>query len=327
MPDQRRSREGEPDLLVLVGPLLARWRVVGICGVAGLAAGLLYAFLGDPVYESKVTFLPHRQQSIAGALFQFAGLPGFSGVPDPDFEGLYERILKSDRVLDQVLVADWRDGRRGLERFAAVFEVSKPIVRTQDSLLVADKVKKRLRRDALRFRRDRLTGYMELGVSLPNDPVLCADLANFLAVRLDEVNQDIIRARASDSGRFLAAKVADAAIAVAEAETSLAVFESSHRGFASSPDLNREHSRLQREVQVQVAVWTELRKQAAQSEIEASRDMASVTVLDRAMPAPTPYRPRRGLLVAATTTAGLVLGLCLAGILAWYQGRQSRVPS
>jgi len=78
------------------------------------------------------------------------------------------------------------------------------------------------------------------------------------------------------------------------------------------PALGIELARLVREVKVQETLVTLLTQQLEQAKIAEAKDIPVVNILDRAVPAERPSRPRLMMNVAIASVVGLVLGTLLA---------------
>jgi uncharacterized protein involved in exopolysaccharide biosynthesis len=61
-------------------------------------------------------------------------------------------------------------------------------------------------------------------------------------------------------------------------------FLQANRAFASDPQLQFEHDRLQRELLLRNAVYTTVRQSLEQARIEVSRDTPTITVVQQALP-------------------------------------------
>jgi len=81
---------------------------------------------------------------------------------------------------------------------------------------------------------------------------------------------------------------------------------------ARLPEVGLELTRLVREVKVQETLVTLLTRQFEQVRTAEARDMPIVQVLDRAVPAVYPSKPRLWLNLALAGTGSLLAGLCLA---------------
>ena len=89
--------------------------------------------------------------------------------------------------------------------------------------------------------------------------------------------------------------------------------------FVKVPEVSLELARLTREVRVQETLVTLLTQQLEQARILEVKDLPIVQVLDRAVPAERPDKPRVRLNVAISAVASLLVGICLAFLLEWVR--------
>ena len=82
--------------------------------------------------------------------------------------------------------------------------------------------------------------------------------------------------------------------------------------FARVPEVGLELARLTREVKVQETLVTLLTQQAEQARIGEARDLPTVQVLDRAVAAERPSRPRLALNLTIGGAVGALVGILLA---------------
>ncbi len=82
--------------------------------------------------------------------------------------------------------------------------------------------------------------------------------------------------------------------------------------FARVPEVGLELARLTRDAKVQETLVTLLAQQVEQARLAEARDMPVVQVLDRAVPAERPARPRLRLNLAIAGVTSLFVGVCLA---------------
>jgi uncharacterized protein involved in exopolysaccharide biosynthesis len=82
--------------------------------------------------------------------------------------------------------------------------------------------------------------------------------------------------------------------------------------FPKVPEVAIELARFTRDVKVQETLVTLLTQQVEQARIAEAKDIPVVQVLDRAVPAERPSRPRLGLNIAIASVVGLFFGVFLA---------------
>ena len=82
--------------------------------------------------------------------------------------------------------------------------------------------------------------------------------------------------------------------------------------FAKVPEVGLELARLTRDVKIQETLVTLLTQQNEQARLVEAKDVPVVQVLDRAVPAERPVRPRLAVNVAVAVAASLLVGVFLA---------------
>ena len=91
--------------------------------------------------------------------------------------------------------------------------------------------------------------------------------------------------------------------------------------FAKVPEIGLELARLTREVKVQETVYTLLTQQLEQAKIAEARDFPTVQILDRAVPAERPSKPKIRFNMAVAGATSLFLGVLLAFFLESLKGK------
>jgi len=298
----------------LVDAVRRRWAVVLVCGLLGVIISGIYAFTRPPRYTAEATLLPNLEDGAGvGLLGQFDFLRSLtrSGAPREDF---YEHILVSETMLDLVLARTWTAAGDtiALSSLLGIATDQPPTDRQ------AERLKRKLRTDVIRFSKDQLTSFMTLKVELPRYPGLAADLCNFLLDRLEEFNQKFHQEQSRQQREFLAERLARVAAELEQAEARMSEFVAENRNYAASPQLMSEYNRLSREVQAYGQTWLELRSQYELARIEENRDLSSLSILDRARPPVFRSRPHRTPMMIAGGLLGGLGGVALA----WWRDRR-----
>jgi uncharacterized protein involved in exopolysaccharide biosynthesis len=96
-----------------------------------------------------------------------------------------------------------------------------------------------------------------------------------------------------------------------QAEEELKRFRESNRVIQSSPELQMELGRLQRQVTIKQEVYLQLQKEREMAEIELVKETPVINVLDEAMKPEERAKPKRKLIVIVGTFAGFFLSLLI----------------
>jgi uncharacterized protein involved in exopolysaccharide biosynthesis len=306
------SREGLSGLDLLA----ALWRNKGLILASvliGALIGMAVGFLMTPIFTAETSILPQPGQESAGILGDVAAMAGLSLRNETNYENLYGRIVKSDRVLDSLLSKSWAISDNDSIDLFNLFGYGKDVESDHRLFDAAIMLKRHLREEVISFYRDERTGYMILKVHAPKYATVAADIANHLVLQLDEYNRVIRNAKAREHKEFIETQFDDIHQQLKLAEDELADFVLKNRSYAASPSLKLDYEVLQREVRVQEAVWTELRRQLELASIEENRNLVSVDVLDPATPPIRHSSPKKVLLaIAGALIGGLLACLYLA---------------
>ena len=158
---------------------------------------------------------------------------------------------------------------------------------------------------------DNKTGAIELEVELP-DPELAATVTSHMVGLLNDFNQQTRNLRARERRKFTGARTEEAQKDLESAEESLRVFLTRNRQFETSPQLQFEYQRLQRQVDQRQEIYQTLRREYEVTRIDEVNDTPVLTVVDPATPPAKPSSPRRVRMTLVAALLGLLVGVALA---------------
>lgn len=141
---------------------------------------------------------------------------------------------------------------------------------------------------------DDATGIATLEVTT-DDPGLSAQVAQRLLDLLNDYNLHLANTTARQEREFVGQRLQDATARLRTAEDSLRAFQLANRATATSPTLQLEASRLQRQVDVENQVYLALRQQYETARIAEVRDTPVLSVIEPPSP-PALHDRRYGLL-------------------------------
>ncbi len=318
--------------LGVIAVLVHRWRPLLLAPLVLAFITGLATFLLRPIYTATVAFVPEEQKGISlpAALGGLAGqlglqLPGVGAERSPQF---YAVLAQSREVMDTLL----------LGRYPATHAPRYVTVRG-DSLVLLDLIvpkrelplAERLYR-ARRKLRGELTTSVDIETSIVRarvgmpSPTLAADVATKLFRELEAFNLDKRQVTARARRQFVEQRVEEAGNALERAEAALRAFLQRNRRYEGSPELNFEHQRLDRAVQLRQDLYLSLARELETSRIGEVNDTPTLTLLEAAQPPVRKSKPRRVLLAAAAMLVGF------AGALLWvgwteYRARMARAGS
>jgi uncharacterized protein involved in exopolysaccharide biosynthesis len=156
-------------------------------------------------------------------------------------------------------------------------------------------------------------------------PSVSLAIAQRLVSGVNQFNTQIRQSQATAERRFVATQVAEAAIALNNAEANLRAFLERNRAIGASPELAFEQDRLERELSFRQELNLSLRRNLEDAGIREVRSTPVVTVLEEPR-LPAVARSRRTLLKAiAGSLAGMLVGVLTSlGIHGLRRARQSR---
>ncbi len=291
--------------VLLLRQARANWRLVMALALVGAVAGTATALLLPSRYQAKAAFQaenPPSQLQLGGG--GLAGLIGsqLGGLQfgSPNSPQLLADLLTTDAVLRRVVNRSypWRGQPATL---AAIYGYDRERPELRDFLAI-----KKLH-GALSVDLDIRTGVVRFTVE-GRTPELALAIAETTLAALNEANIELRKQRASAERAFTAQRSADAGLALAAAENSLAAFYQRNRNLTTSPTLQMEEANLRRSVDIAQQLFVQLRLQEEQAALQALRNTPAIGVID---PPVLPARrswPNRKLAVAT----GLLIGLALA---------------
>jgi capsular polysaccharide biosynthesis protein len=372
---QRQTNDpmaGDPDetedsihLLDLVFPLAQRWRMLLVVpSLAAFVAGM-WAFLVEPTFTARTTFLPPQQQQSAGAaalasLGTLAGLAGASGIRTPADQLV--SLLQSNAVRDPIidgmgLMAHYEveyrtDARRQLDREVRISVGKRDgLVTIEADGRTPEQAAELANRHVVELRR--VTGelalseaqqrraFFEIHVRQTHERLMKAQAA----LESSGVTAGALRAEPrvmADSYGAIRAQITAAEVRLAalkrnladrapevlqQVSTLTALREQLARIEAVSPAPSNEgYLGRFREFKYQEALFELFARQYELARVDESKEGALIQVVDAATPPERRSRPRRAVLVVSTW--GLTLLLTSVTLMTWGAfARTLREPS
>ncbi len=303
--------------LEMADVLVALWRgrkLILSITISFLIVGILYSLLAVPYYTATATILPRSDEAPTALLSQIAQFTGNPTIASTNYEQLYNEIVKSDQIVDRVLSQKWKYLARQDSVYAfQIFGTGDKDASINDATVRA-RSRRFLRENVIIFDRDVFTGFMKLEVTVPRDPQLAADMANFIIHDLEIFIADWRNRKAREQRTFVGERLEKVSEDLDSAQARLTEFLENNRSYADSPVLREQYNRLDREVQAQESIWVELRRQLELAKIEENRDQATIDILDRAIPPVRASRPKRGVIIVLLTIAGMLIALVAMAI-------------
>jgi len=300
---------GEEISLLALGTTLLRWRRAIIAlGVVGAAAGVATGLLTTRVYMSSAKFLPQVSDVSSSGLALLASQFGIrmpsngGGWGSPVYvELLRSRALLESIALDTVVVAE-EGGRRVALMDLLEVEAPTPERRAEGTMHTLGRI--------VKSREVRALGAVEVTVTT-RWPSVSLALAERLVHGVNQFNVEVRKTQAAAERQFVEAQAVEAERALRDAEDRLQAFLQRNR-VISSPQLDFEHDRLQRQVTLRQQVYTSLVQNREEARIREVRDTPVITVLEEPR-LPVVSESRRSVLKGVLGgLTGLMVGVLIA---------------
>ncbi|MBK8166455.1 MAG: hypothetical protein IPK64_10925 [bacterium] len=299
------------------GAAWRRRRFLALLTGGSTVLAVVAALLIPPLYRASVLLVPNQTgSSLSAALGDLTGLAGQFGISTggEDPSRLFPEILQSRSLTHAILRSkvtasdstsavylDWLgvDGAteaQRLEKGTKLFQMarSRVVLNPKNSSVKV--------------------------VVFDRDPLVAAGIANRMASELDRLNQEIGRKNAREKRVFIEERRREVLRQLEADEEELTSFRVKNRNYIGSPQLVLEFERISRRVRLDEELALTLARELEIARIDEYKDVPVINVLDRALAPAERHSPRRAMIVIATFTISLLVGLAL--VLAWDGRRQ-----
>lgn len=279
MAGHEASGAGDDELTLLgLGSILLRSRrMIMVLGVVGGVVGLAAGLLSKRLYVSSATFIPQSSDNsstsgIALAASQFGiRLPGNSSAWGPP---VYVELLRSRTLLETIAHDTLTVAEEGNRRIpvADLLEIEdpNPAERTERTIRALTSI--------IGASEDKRLGAVRLSVTT-RWPSVSLALADQLISGLNKFILMTRKSQATAERQFVETQSAEAERALREAEDRLQVFLQVNRVINSSPALQFQRERLQRDVTLRQQVYASLAQSREDARIREVRETPVITVL------------------------------------------------
>lgn len=277
-----------------------------LLGAVGLAA---FSYTVPKQYTASVNLLPRIPVQKAGLLGPLASLTGESMTLEGVDEELYGRVLHSNLILDRVIARNW-PGASTVDSLSLweLFQLE-GLRNERGADYAAHVLKNILRSSVIKFDRDPVNGVMNILATVPEYPVLAADLANFLADELEVYNRNLNNKKTVKFRDFVETRLGEIQLKLGQAEADLTHFLQNNERYSSSPKLTQRYGELEREVQAYRAIWLQLRTKLENANIDVNKEIDSINILDRAVPPFHRSAPKRWMYLFSGAFLGFIVAV------------------
>ena len=287
-----KKTENRLDVVEILSVLWQRRKLIAIfTGVATLL-GIVISLLLPLKFISTATILPDADKSkMPGGISDLASLAGLNVGGGDNLTRLYPAIIKSEAVLRPVIYCKFLSAKKN------------------DSLDLIGLWELKDENPAFNYQRAYSALSMALDVAMEtktqiitlkleeSEPQLTADIVNQVIKELDRFIRTKRNTTASEQRKFIEGRLAEVKQDLSKSEDRLKEFREKNRVIISSPQLMLEQERYIRDVNINSALYTELRKQFELIKIEEVKNVPIINVMDRATAAAKKSSPKRSIIV------------------------------
>ena len=282
--------------------------------------GLIYALLSDPWYKATVKLLPTESGSNR-LLNQYSSLAALAGInlggESGDKYALYPEIIKSNFILNRILKNHFKT--RTFQKPVTLFEFWETEIDSSKKNWrhkLFEEAKNKLRENCINVTIDKRNNLLTMDVIMPRDPVLAADLANFIVDQLEIYNKHYRHYKASDQRKFIEQSIKDTKINLEKTENDLKYFLEKNKDIAS-PENRLKYEKLKTELDLYKNVYIELKKQIELAKIQEIRETETLNVLEKAVIPIDKIKPKRLIIVVSMILLGILFSLTYV-LLNWF---------
>ncbi len=255
---------------------------------------ILISFLFSNKYRSTAIVLPDNESQKLGGIGGLADLASIAGVSvgtGKSWVELYPQILVSDAILKNVILTKYHSDKfKDSVNLIEYFEYH-----DVDPQKNYDKTYEKMIK-SLDISLDKKTRIIAISM-LSDEPQVAADIINTTLKRLDEFIRTKRISSASERRKWIDHRLSDVKNDLTHTENALREFRERNRAVSGSPLLLLEQQRLIRDVEINSAIFLELKKQLELAKIDEINTMPIINILDAARITTIKESPRRSVYV------------------------------
>ena len=298
---------------------LRRWNA-WLLGL-GLVAGVVISLLLPVRYRATAVLSPSpsggERIRLDGALASLGSQFGIDLGTSRSPLRFYPRLITSNWFLGNLAVTPLR----GDTSIFSLFTAHPPDTAAADYPRLLEEVVTKLRKVFVVELDDRANSFT-LSIELSSRTMADAAIERAISL-ITEFDTHVLRSQASESRRFLQARLDSARIDLQAYEDSVAIFLSHNRTYEQSPLLQLQYQRLQRRVGLKQEVYTSLARNFEEERMQEVREAPVLTIVD------PPHAGWRKSYPLRRTVVAQFLALSAALILAWgvLTARRKEAPN
>jgi uncharacterized protein involved in exopolysaccharide biosynthesis len=291
-------------------PILKYKRMTYIIVSGTVVVTLAICLIIKNQYTSTASILPTGTSGIASGLKDLAagslgdlGL-GASNEASENSSALFPNVLESRLISEKIL-----------NRPCSFDHDSKPMTLTLYDYIDQPNLDKAIKSldKLVEITTDKRTGVISLSVTTIY-PEFSAEIVHAYLEELDDYNIHSRQSAASENEKFTTKRLLEIKSELGVAEDSLRSFKQSNMNYmvSSDPGLQLELSRLQREVDLEAALYLTLSQQNEMAKVDAVKDIPVVQVLDRGAVPLEKSSPHRSLYLLGAFIGSIFFSILLS---------------
>ena len=240
-------------------------------------------FIQQPQYVSWATVLLPENKignlgGLAGLASQFGVNVPMESSADLSSPSLYPELLRSRTFAEKILDKEFYLDEYGtkLPLLSILTHGDKPPKHGRDTLIT--EAVELLNEEYLAFDQDPKSTFSVIKVTAP-EPMFAKELADVVLAELESLNRYFKSETVSEKNTFIENRIASVEGELEESEQALKDFNERNRQI-SSPALQLELERLERDVEVQKGIYLTLKQQLELAKIEEVQESSVVQILD-----------------------------------------------
>jgi len=294
-------KEHEIDLVEVIKKLWRNRKVISIITGMFMIIGIIYALFATPIYKSTLTMYPATGgDAKMGGLMSMAASFGMSvGTAKETYN--IEDVVKSRTIAREVVLHKWKTSK--FDKPVSILEYSGKEIKDSTHAIYSAILGYN---SWVSIQSNKETGLMKLSVET-KDPILSAEIANYLGQAVSKYVQEYQGSEANSNIDHISKRLLSVNKELTDVEEKIKVFQINNRDL-SSPQIQLEYGRLQRELQIKQQVYLTLNQQIELAQIEKIKKSPVINILDKAEVPLFKVRPKVSLVCLIFTFFGVVLG-------------------
>jgi len=294
------KNEEEIDIVEVVKKLWRNRKLISMVTVFFMIIGIVYAIFATPIYKSTLTMYPAAGGEKMGGLMSMAASFGISSGGSKETYNI-EDVVKSRTIAREVVLHKWKTKK--YEKLVSLIEYGgKEVKDTVNAVYGAVNNYGKM----VSISTNKKTGLITLNVET-SDPVLCAEIGNYLGKALTKYVQEYQGSKAIDNIEHINKRLLSVNNELKDIEEDLKIFQIKNRDM-SSPQTQLEYGRLQRKLQIKQQVYLTLNQQIELAQIDKIKKSPVINILDKAEVPLFKVRPKRSLICIIYTFLGGIIG-------------------